>query len=433
MLHRSITRPATVHNALRDRHRCYAQRMELHFRSRVFGTSLTQSACAATAFALTLLVVGCASPGVPRSPSLNLPGPVNDLSALRRGTSVDLHFTMPQHNTDHLPLRADTMTATLCRAVETAVCVPVAALSNQIFARVTNGHPTVATLHDTLPDVLTSGSPRLLSYRVELFNALGHTAGFSDPAYTVAGAAPPAVEGLSVQGSRLGVVVSWNGDADTSKVTLRREDLAPKPPPPTSSKPPAGKSSLPHATKASAEDEPNVVWLTAAPPASDAPARADILLDTTALADEPYRYAAERRRSVQLGGRTLEMRSALSAPIPFTLHDIYPPPVPTDLSAASFAVSNTDPAAGLAIDLIWQPVDDAGLSGYNIYRQSIDANGTPTSPTKRLNGTPLRLPAFHDTLPAAATEQRYRYSVTSVDAKGNESAACVTTLNPNQP
>jgi len=432
MLRFVTTVPATATDAR-------LKRMVLYFRRRAFRLSFASSACAAMAFALAVLAIGCASPGVPRSPSLNLPGAVSDLTALRRGETVELRFTLPQHNTDRLPLRAAALSATLCRAVGTAVCVPVAALSNQSFARVTNGSPTVATLHDPLPDALTTGSPRLISYRVELFNPEGHTAGFGDPAYTVAGDAPPAVDGLSVQGSRLGIVLSWSASAGMGKVAIRREDLAPKALRAPASKPTGNKLSLPSAKKSAGEDELNVVWLSAAPPGDDAPgaatARDNILLDTTAQPEEPYRYAAERRRSVQLGGRTIEMRSGLSAAIPFTLHDTYPPPVPTDLTAASFAVSSGDPAAGLAVglavDLIWQPVDDAGLSGYNIYRQPVDANGAVTGSAKRLNATPNRLPAFHDTIPAG--DQRYRYSVTSVDAKGNESAACVTTLNPNQP
>jgi len=410
--------------------------MVLCFRRRFFALSLAPSACAATAFALALLTTGCASPGVPRSPSLNLPGSVTDFSALRRGADVDLHFTLPQHNTDHLPLRAATLSATVCRAVDKGKCVPIDALSAKSFPRLTNDHPTIATLHDTLPAELTSGSPRVISYRVELFNPAGHTAGFSDPTYTAAGTAPPEVEGFSVQGSRLGTVLSWNSAApDTSQVAVRREDVNRKllPPPLPSNAPARTKSTSSGATKTSSANDPNVVWLSAAPPLADAPAptRANILLDDNALADVPYSYAAERRRSVQLGGRTIEMRSGLSTAIPFTLHDTYPPPVPTDLTAASFAVSNTDPSAGFAVDLIWQPVNDATLAGYNIYRQPLDPAGTPTSPPHRLNTTPIRLPAYHDIIPTA-TDQRYRYSVTSVDAKGNESAASVTILNLNQ-
>ncbi len=42
----------------------------------------------------------------------------------------------------------------------------------------------------------------------------------------------------------------------------------------------------------------------------------------------------------------------------------------------------------------------------------------------------VRLPAYHDVLWAGMSGTRYRYGVTSVDAKGNESAACETVLEP---
>ena len=382
-------------------------------------------------------LTSCASPGPPRSPSLNLPGPVKDLAATRQGTTVVLRFTLPQRSTDHLPLRAPTVAATLCRAVDTAVCVPLAALTAHSFPRITDNRATIATVTDPLPSVLTTGAPHSLSYRVELFNPAGQTAGFSDPAYTVAGAAPPAVEGFTAQGSRLGIVISWRpAPADGSQVVLHREDLAPKPPhppkPTTIPAKPRPKSSPPVANKINADDEPNAVWLSTTPSGTES-SSTNMVLDATALTDEPYRYTAERRRSVQLGGRTLEMRSDASAPIPFTLHDIFPPPVPTDLTAAAFHTSNTDPSSALAVDLIWQPVDDPGLSGYNIYRQPIDATGNPTGQNQRLNPTPTPLPAFHDTIPSTAKDFHYRYSVRAIDTKGNESSACTFTLNPAQP
>jgi len=62
-----------------------------------------------------------------------------------------------------------------------------------------------------------------------------------------------------------------------------------------------------------------------------------------------------------------------------------------------------------------------GLSGYNVYRAAAEDAGRG----KKLNGDPVRMPAFHDVLPVAG---RYRYSVTAVDARGNESAAVETVV-----
>ena len=367
---------------------------------------------------------------------------------------------MPQRTTDKLPLKATSVKAGFCRAVDKGDCVAVADLPEQSFSRVANvppgqsnqtGQPTLVVVHDTLPAALVSGAAHVLSYRVQLFSDAGRTAGFADPAYAASGAEPSAVEELQAQGSRLGVVLSWKPSTsqDDGAVVLRREDISPNPKttahaahrvvPASSaaaapSKPAAHRNSSaavpkgPKAAKASEDNEPNVVWLTTAPQpdplAGDsavadpvAPARDGITLDETALVDEPYRYTAERRRSITLGGRTLELRSEVSAPIEFTLHDVYPPPAPTDLSAASF----DDPKP--AIDLIWQPVDDPRLAGYNVYRDNGDGNKA------RLNSAPVALPAFHDD--TVMTGKRYRYSVTAVDAKGNESVPVVATIDPS--
>jgi hypothetical protein len=96
------------------------------------------------------------------------------------------------------------------------------------------------------------------------------------------------------------------------------------------------------------------------------------------------------------------------------LRDTFPPPVPTDLNAAAFASQGVQ-----SVDLIWQPVEDPGLHGYVVYREVLDAAGA-AGPRLRLTAGPLGLPAFHDQGVAVG---RYRYEVTAVDMKGNESAA----------
>ena len=393
------------------------------------GTTITLTA---TLAAIGLGMVGCASPGPPRAPSLYLPAAAAELTAERRGNIVELRFNLPQRTTDHLPLRPEAITAQLCRSVDPGACLPIAGFAPQAFPPTTNGHATTAILRDTLPSALTSGPPHLLSYRVQLSNARGHTAGYSDAVYTLTGAAPQAVEDLAARGSRLGIVLSWNPAADDrTQITLRREDLSPKPPalvkPATNA--PRAKSTIPTATRTQNSDDTNVIWLGIATPDTDTPEAATptvpgVLLDTSALAGTSYRYTAERRHTVQIGGRTLEMLSDASTTVLFTLHDIYPPPPPTDLSAASFASTTGSP--NLEVDLIWQPVDDPGLAGYNIYRQPLDAAGAPTAPIIRLNKSPVRLPAFHDELPAPAS--RYAYKVSSVDTNNNESAPATTTL-----
>lgn len=373
------------------------------------------------AFAAVLALFGCASPGPPRAPTLSLPEPVRDLAVTRIGNTVELRFTAPTRTTDKLPIRGAIVTGQLCRELEHQSCQPVPSSKAAVNTVGPNGTRSSVTWIDTLPTDLTQGSPRLLAYRVEFFSPANRSAGPSTPAFTLTGPPPAPVGALSAEGSRLGVVLAWNASTQPGDVFLRREDLAPSFPKPHKA------PGSPSAAKAP------IVWLGTHDP-NDSAASPNSTLDTSALPDTPYTYAAQRRLTVQLGGHSIELRSALSAPLNFTVREIYPPLAPTGLTAAGFfADAPTGTSSPFAVDLIWQPTDEAGLLatlvGYNVYREPLSPAGEPTSPRIRLNTSPVQLPAFHDTTANPAT--RYRYSVTAIDAKGNESPATTVLLEPS--
>lgn len=351
------------------------------------------------ALSAALILSGCASPGPPRPPSLHLPQPVRDLSALRTGNTVELRFTVPSNSNDKLPLRGPTLPAQLCRQLPNQPCLPVASQSFPI----TNSNRThnLATWTDTLPTSLTTTPPQLLTYRVEFFSPTHRSAGLSNQAFTASGPGPAPVENLHAQGSRLGTILSWTPSQSPGDVLLQREDLAPAKP-----------------------KEATPIWLQT----NDSNAQSTTL-DTTALPETPYRYTAQRRSTLHLADHSLELRSDLSSPINYTLKRLYPPPTPTGLTAAGYF---TGSPATFAVDLIWQPVDVTGLmtilSGYNVYREPLDTTGSPTAPRTQLNSTPTLEPAFHD--PTANSSISYRYSVTAVDAKGNQSPATTVILSP---
>jgi hypothetical protein len=77
-------------------------------------------------------------------------------------------------------------------------------------------------------------------------------------------------------------------------------------------------------------------------------------------------------------------------------------------------VSTTD------VTLTWNPVAQADLAGYRVYR-SLSASGPWGSP---LNGSLLTSPSFVDTTGARNTT--YFYEVRAVDTSGNQSAAATT-------
>jgi hypothetical protein len=333
---------------------------------------------------------------------------VRGLAAERTGDTVTLRFTIPQRSTDDLPLRDKALVPVLCRADHGGGCVPLSP-GAPIPVQGQHGVANSATLTDTLPTSVSTGPLRSMEYRVELLNSRGKTAGFSQPATTAAGEAPDAVTGFAVKATRLGNLLSWDGaSGDSKSVFVSRQSLAK----PVAARP--GEAASPSAFVLLRADS------------TDAEPNAGQMLDTSAVDGVPYRYIAFRERTLTLAGHAVTMRSADSSPIDFTLRDVFPPPVPTGLTAAGFMNEATakQPAV-FAVDLIWQPVDDPGLSGYNLYRQPVNEGA---SARVRLNKTPLPSPAFHDT--TAKDGVGYLYSVTAVDRKGNESAPATTQLVP---
>jgi fibronectin type 3 domain-containing protein len=89
-------------------------------------------------------------------------------------------------------------------------------------------------------------------------------------------------------------------------------------------------------------------------------------------------------------------------------HDIFPPTVPSGLQAVF-----SGPGQQAFIDLIWAPVTDADLAGYNLYRRE------PGSTPEKLNSELLQAPAYRDM--NVVKGRTYIYSVSAVDVRGNES------------
>jgi hypothetical protein len=333
-------------------------------------------------------ILGCATPGPPKPPSLNLPEPTRDLTATRIGNTVELRFTVPSRSTDKLPLRGANLQARFCRSLEAQPCQTLPATIVPLDPE--SSRHNSFTWTDTLPADLAAGNPRLLRYTVEILNVSGHSAGRSEPAFTAAGSAPPAITDLNAEGSRLGILLRWDAaSAQGSEIVLQRQKLA----------------------------DVSMVQL-AAPAGSISTS----LLDTSAKLDTPYRYTATRSRTVRFGERSVELRSSPSTSVDLTLKAIYPPLAPSGLTAAPFTSAQNE---AFAVDLIWQPVDDSGqivpLAGYNVYRAAGDIS-------TRLNDSPVVLPAFHDG--TAVFGVNYRYRVTAVDAKGNESASVSVVVGP---
>jgi len=342
-----------------------------------------QIAALSLALAAVWTLAGCGTPGAPQPPSLNLPERVTDLAASRAGNQVAVTWTMPKRNTDKL-LLAGNVAVRVCRGACDAASVNIEAAAG-----------ANAAYTDTLPADLAAGAPRPLSYFVELRNRNGRSAGLSNAAMVLAGVAPAPVDGLSAEVRKDGMALRWTPLAqDSSAIRLHRKLL----------NPPAAK---PHEGLLAKPPEPIEQSLIV-----EAGSQGGRALDKKIRFGQSYEYRAQRVARVTVDGKTLELAGPLSAPLRVEARDIFPPETPTALAAVATTVEN---GSAPAIDLSWQPVGDADLAGYIVYRREAEAAWRHISPAE-----PLIAPAFRDA--EVQPGHSYRYAVAAISQSGHESA-----------
>ena len=330
--------------------------------------------------------IGCGAPAAPQPPSLNLPTPVLNLSAVRIGNSVHLAWTMPTHTTDRIALQHP-VKVQVCRALENGDCANVGSLS------LTAGKEGAYT--DELPGDLAQGPARLLRYEVLLNNHAGKSAGPSNTAYSATGVSPPALTGLTGQVRGDGVLLSWQPVAEPGRSVSFRIERLQLDVPVTQETP---KSPLAPATPAAAQ--------TLVVHGKDGvdPGHA---IDNSALFNQRYRYTLERVATVAVAGQSVEIQGLPSETIVVATTDVFPPAVPQGLVAVA------DAAAG-AIDLSWTPDSESDLAAYRVYRR--DVQGNPAA--QRIASVGVET-SYRDT--AVQPGHTYAYSLSAVDQSGNES------------
>jgi hypothetical protein len=334
-------------------------------------------------------------PGAPLPPSLQLPDRVADLSAMRTGNQVALTWSMPRRDTDKVPLKGN-VTVRICR--NQSVAAGCSAAATVELAADADGAFT-----DTLPPALAEGAPRVLTYFVELDNRKGRSAGFSNGAQILAGDAPAAVDALTAEMRRDGVLLRWApAPPDAAPFAVRLVSKLVSPPAPAPSRSTAG-------PLAPRPEPPERTLLVEPGP------HLDHALDSSIQFGGTYEYRAQRVARVPVNGETLELAGPLSAPVRIAAVNVYPPAVPRGLAAVATADAED---AGPVIDLNWQPGTEADLAGYVVYRREA---GQPESSWQRISpAQPVAAPDYHDA--NVQPGHTYRYAVSAVDQQGHESA-----------
>jgi hypothetical protein len=298
---------------------------------------------------------------------------------------------MPKRNTDKLLLK-DKVQARVCRKENDAgPCVTAGSMQ---FAPGAD-----AAFTDTLPDALASGTPRVVTYFVELLNRKGRSAGLSNGAEVPAGEAPAAVEGLSAEMRKDGVLLKWMPgppESEPTAIRLQRKRLTPA-------------QSQAQSRQGPLAPPPEPAEQILLVPAGSQKGEA---LDKDIRFGETYEYRAQRVATVPAGGKKLELAGPFSTPVRIDAEEIFPPDVPTGLAAVATTGEN---GAAPAIDLSWQPDTEADLAGYVVYRREADGAWQRISPAQPVTG-----PGYHDA--DVQPGHTYFYAVSAINQEGRESA-----------
>jgi len=348
-----------------------------------------------TAMILLGLLAGCGSPGIPQPPSLDLPEPVSDLRAVRKGDRVYLAWTVPSQTTDGTTVRhlGDTR---ICRGVdlEMTECVhPVGEIA-AVAASATNPVPPKtpvakarAEYVDELPAAVLSGNPAAqLFYSVSATNQRGRSAGLSNLVSVPGFVSSPPPSNFEAKVTGDGVILTWAGIANPIETP--------------------------------GVDRGYRVYRREASMNADAVAGEETLgqrpefrlVDRTFEWEKKYEYRATVVTRIHLSGKpVVDFEGDDTPAVQVFAHDVFPPAVPSGLQAAYSGAAQQS-----FIDLIWAPDVDADLAGYNIYRHEGNTKAT------KINADLAKAPAFRDSNVNAG--HTYIYSVTAVDVRGNESA-----------
>jgi len=343
--------------------------------------------------ALCALLSGCAQTGPPLPPSLELPKPPADLRAVRKGNHVTLTWSAPTRTTDRQTVRYLGPTR-ICRSLEADMkgCgnpvgeLPAPPAVKTPGVKTAEPQPQTQIFNDRLPAAILEQNPSGdVIYAVEVLNRDQRSAGVSNRVAIPAAPtlSPPMDFRAELTGS--GVSFTWTDAPKTSpspgvqyRYRIYRRDEA------------SGKDSIAAEIPLGAPGE----------------LRAQ---DSSFEWEKSYLYRMTAVSTVARPGGDAQVEGDDSATVRIVAHDVFPPAIPSGLQAV-YSGEGQKPF----IDLIWAPVTDADLAGYNVYRH--EADGAPV----KLNGELVKGPSYRDS--AVVARRSYSYSVSAVDARGNESA-----------
>ena len=338
-----------------------------------------------------LCLAGCASPGAPQAPSLQLPKPVDDLAATRKGNSVLLTWTPATQTSDGENIRHAGPTE-ICRSVDPMPMLkcgqPVGDVKDAQIEHYTRGSMVARhDYNDTLPaSLMQQNATGFATYALDDQNTRGKSAGLSNQVKVSLAPTLPAPSGIQAKVTQDGVLLGW------TEVAI-----------------PAANPALTYLYRVFRQSqgaEKSAEVIVGEVPVTEGQAS---FLDRNIVWEQNYSYRiAPITRVQQPKGEPIEVEGDDSPQIAAFAHDVFPPAVPTGLQAVFSGVGQKP-----FIDLTWAPNLESDLAGYNVYRHE-----PGTAPVK-VNSELVKTPSFRDS--GVQSGHQYFYTVTAVDARNNES------------
>jgi len=359
------------------------------------------------AVAAPVMLAACATMGPPKPPSLELPKPPSDLRAVRKGDKVTLTWTPPSLTTDRETVRNLGPTR-ICRGAGTELTqcgTPVGEVASGTTTPSGKKRAPVTYTDTLIPDQQQSSFP-FFTYAVEVLNQDGRSSSLSNRVRVPSAQVLAPLQNLAAEVTGQGVRLSWTPPAAVASNSrlhylfriYRRQEGSPT----------ADKiadldlqrcGDLNSASRAASQTNDQ--------PAEGCPAS---YLDQTFEWEKTYYYHGTVVAVIaELGQPETAVEGNDSPEVRIFADDVFPPAVPSGLQ-----VVFSGPGQQPFIDLIWAPVADADLDGYNVYRHE-----EGFSPVK-VNAQPVKTPSYRDT--NVVSGKAYWYSISAIDVRGNESA-----------
>src|SRR5947199_9076268 len=163
----------------------------------------------------TMLLAACGTPGPPLPPSLELPKPVTDLRAARKGDKVYLAWSPPAQTTERQTIRHLGPTR-VCRSLQTPMKYCVSVVGQLPPARLPRAASQTtpkaqAEYIDSLPrDIQQENPSAQFTYAVLVVNESGRSAGLSNQVQVPAAPTLPAPANFNAQVTAQGILLSWS-------------------------------------------------------------------------------------------------------------------------------------------------------------------------------------------------------------------------------